>query len=507
MRMGKVILTGSGSAGSGSDECTSTKAEVLRGYTAITGDSDDEVVEGSLELIGDAADSQVLAGKTFYNTNPKFQRTGSMVNHGAISQMLTAGGNYTIPAGYHNGSGKVIAGSLASQTYGTATAAQILSGQTVWVNGNKLIGTMAVQSILSFNAAVYSSTAIAFTWKNPVIGPFSGVIIVGKTGSYPTSITDGTRYYKGTGNNTTSNGISSATVSSFAGGTTYYFRAFSYAIKDGSEWIPATTYTAAASTTKGQQVITSSRSFTVPSGVRSLDIFCVGGGGAGGLGDDVPAEILRNLSYYGGSGGAGGFTKTQKNIAVNPGESLAIVIGAGGTGYTTYGGAGNGGTTSVARSSAILISAPGGKGAGPTIYGSNGGNGGSGGGLGAMAARGYGSDLTTRPATNGGSNGASSSGIGQGSTTRAFGEPSGTIYAGAGGGGGLRKVNSSIYINGGAGGSGGGGRGGNQAPEDTKGFPGSANTGGGGGGGTGALWTGDSGGNGGSGICIIRWGY
>ncbi len=504
--MGKVILTGSGSVGSGSQECTSTKAEVLRGYTAITGDSDDEVVEGSLELIGDAADSQVLAGKTFYNTNPKFQRTGSMVNHGAISQMLTAGGSYTIPAGYHNGSGKVMAGSLASQTYGTATAAQILSGQTVWVNGNKLIGTMAVQSILSFNAAVYSSTAIAFTWKNPVIGPFSGVIIVGKTGSYPTSITDGTRYYIGTGNNTTSYGISIATVSSFSGGTTYYFRAFSYAIKDGYEWIPATTYTAAVSTTKGQQVITSSQSFTVPSGVRSLDIFCVGGGGAGGLGDDLPVDIPRNLSYYGGSGGSGGFTKTQKNIPVTPGESLSIVIGAGGTGYTTYGGAGDGGATSVARSSTILISAPGGGGAGPTLYGGNGGNGGSGGGMGAEAARGYG-DVTTRGATNGGSNGASSSGTGQGFTTSAFGEPSGTIYAGAGGGGGMLKSNSSIYMNGGAGGSGGGGRGGNQDPAEMKGVPGSANTGGGGGGGIALLLHGESGGSGGSGICIIRWGY
>ena len=434
-----IILKGGGSADL--DVVTAGSSDVLAGKVIVGPDG--EPMTGTLALSGDASDGHVLAGKTYYNTDPKIKR----------------------------------------------------------------MGTMAVQSILSFSAAVYSSTAIVFTWKNPAKGPYSGVIIVGKTGAYPTSITDGTRYYKGAGNNTTSNGTSSATVSSFAGGTTYYFQAFSYAIKDGSEWIPVTTYTATASTTKGQQVITSSGSFTVPSGVRSLDIFCVGGGGAGGLGDDVPAEIPRNLSYCGGGGGAGGFTRTVKNIAVNPGESLAIVIGAGGTGYTTYGGGGNGGATSVARTSTILISVSGGEGAGPTIYGGNGGNGGSGGGLGAMAARGYGSDITTRGATNGGSNGASSSGTGQGSTTSAFGDLYGTIYAGAGGGGGMRKSNSSIYINGGAGGSGGGGRGGNQAPGDTKGFHGSANTGGGGGGGTGAFSTGDSGGNGGSGICIIRWGY
>jgi len=140
--MGKVLITGSGSAGAGSDECTTTRSEVLKGYTAITSDSDDEVVEGALELIGDAADSQVLAGKTYYNTNPKIKRTGIMVNHGAVSQTLSAGGSYTVPAGYHNGSGKVTANSLASQTSGTSAAAQILSGYTAWVNGSKLTGSM-----------------------------------------------------------------------------------------------------------------------------------------------------------------------------------------------------------------------------------------------------------------------------------------------------------------------------------------------------------------------------
>ncbi len=143
MQMGKIIITGAGGSGLGSDDCISTRSEVLKGYTAITGDSDDEVVEGSLELIGDAADSQVLAGKTYYNTNPKSKRTGSMVNNGAVSQTLDAGGSYTVPSGYHNGSGKVTANSLVNQTNGTATATQILSGYTAWVSGSKITGNIA----------------------------------------------------------------------------------------------------------------------------------------------------------------------------------------------------------------------------------------------------------------------------------------------------------------------------------------------------------------------------
>ncbi len=64
-----------------------------------------------------------------------------MANNGAISQTLNAGESYTVPAGYHNGSGRVTAASLASQTSGTAGAGDILTGKTAWVNGTKLTGT------------------------------------------------------------------------------------------------------------------------------------------------------------------------------------------------------------------------------------------------------------------------------------------------------------------------------------------------------------------------------
>lgn len=144
--MGKVSISGAGGAGAGSDECTATSSEVLKGYTAITSDSDDEIVEGTLELTGDAADSQVLDKRTYYNKDARMKRTGNMPNCGAISTVLNAGGSYTIPAGYHNGSGKVAANSLISQTGGTASAAHILSGQTAWVNGTKVSGTIPIQN-------------------------------------------------------------------------------------------------------------------------------------------------------------------------------------------------------------------------------------------------------------------------------------------------------------------------------------------------------------------------
>jgi len=66
--------------------------------------------------------------------------TGTMVNNGAVTKTLNAGGSYTIPAGYHNGSGKITANSLASQTSATATASDIASGKTAWVNGARITG-------------------------------------------------------------------------------------------------------------------------------------------------------------------------------------------------------------------------------------------------------------------------------------------------------------------------------------------------------------------------------
>ena len=86
-----------------------------------------------------ATASRILSGYTAYVNGSTI--TGSMTNRGAVSKTLDCSGSYTIPSGYHSGSGKVTANSLASQTSATATAADIVSGKTAFVNGSKLTGT------------------------------------------------------------------------------------------------------------------------------------------------------------------------------------------------------------------------------------------------------------------------------------------------------------------------------------------------------------------------------
>ena len=236
----------------------------------------------------------------------------------------------------------------------------------------------------------------------------------------------------------------------------------------------------------------------IPLNNMIIDAFYVGGGGGGG----------------GIAGAGGGYTKTEKFIYLEQNTEYPIVIGSGGTGVNWSRGAGNNGGNSSGFNYYVL---GGYGGAVNTKSGSkaSGGDGGSGGG-------GCGHESTN--SGNGGSDGSDGEGgrrnnvgvnpgynntyggNGQGSTTREFGEITGDLYSGGGGGG----VN---YFNGdsgspdnGLGGSGGGADGCNRHTGII--YNCDANTGGGGGGGQYSYRVGGNtviaGSNGGSGILIIR---
>ena len=57
---------------------------------------------------GNAGTGDVLSGKTFSNSDGNGLK-GTMTNMGSWGTTINPGGNVTIPAGYHNGSGKVSA--------------------------------------------------------------------------------------------------------------------------------------------------------------------------------------------------------------------------------------------------------------------------------------------------------------------------------------------------------------------------------------------------------------
>ena len=111
-----------------------------------------------------ATAARVLSGYTCYVNDVKI--TGTMANQGTKNASLNAGGSYTIPAGHHSGSGKVTANALSGQTSATATAARILSGRTAWVNGSKLTGTMTNRGAISQKLAANGSYTVPAGWHN-----------------------------------------------------------------------------------------------------------------------------------------------------------------------------------------------------------------------------------------------------------------------------------------------------------------------------------------------------
>lgn len=61
-------------------------------------------------ITGNATTADVLSGKTFMSSASPNEQTGAMTNNGAVTASLTADGQvYTIPAGYHDGTGTVSA--------------------------------------------------------------------------------------------------------------------------------------------------------------------------------------------------------------------------------------------------------------------------------------------------------------------------------------------------------------------------------------------------------------
>lgn len=107
MAISKVIYGGDVLIDLTADTVTADK--LLKGVKAHGANGD--VVTGTCEYDANTQDAtataaEILAGKTAYNKGAKV--TGEMKNNGAVNGTIsTISGKYTIPQGYHDGSGSV----------------------------------------------------------------------------------------------------------------------------------------------------------------------------------------------------------------------------------------------------------------------------------------------------------------------------------------------------------------------------------------------------------------
>lgn len=122
IKSGKTAYNGDGELVTGTmvDQGAKTASLAPGGsYTIPAGyhNGSGKVTANSVSLSGNAGAGQVLSGYTFYSNNYNSKQTGTMANKGAVSTTVYPGGSYTIPAGYHNGSGKVYGGRGYSSVY------------------------------------------------------------------------------------------------------------------------------------------------------------------------------------------------------------------------------------------------------------------------------------------------------------------------------------------------------------------------------------------------------
>lgn len=162
MAISKVIYGGQILIDLTSDTVTADK--ILEGY--IAHGADGEKITGNCTFDSDTSDAtataaEILSGKTAYNKGNKV--TGSMKNNGAVTGTIsTKAGVYTVPQGYHDGSGKV---QINTTEQAKLVPANIREGITVLGVTGTMSGTEGAKS--------QAKTAIPTT-EEQVIVPDNG---------------------------------------------------------------------------------------------------------------------------------------------------------------------------------------------------------------------------------------------------------------------------------------------------------------------------------------------
>lgn len=142
---------------------TATEGNVLAGNKFYAGSK--TIKEGTLTLTGNVTADKMLEGSSGYANDAHSIVKGNMPNRGSWGTTINPGGEATIPAGYHNGNGKVTAVSLKTMTITMAPSSMYWS---YTFTGGTLVGICDIAETAYNNVIEYlhiSGNTINMKWN------------------------------------------------------------------------------------------------------------------------------------------------------------------------------------------------------------------------------------------------------------------------------------------------------------------------------------------------------
>lgn len=142
---------------------TATEGNVLAGNKFYAGSK--TIKEGTLTLTGNVSADKMLEGSSGYANDAHSIVKGNMPNKGSWGTTINPGGEATIPAGYHNGNGKVTAVSLKTMTITMAPSSMYWS---YTFTGGTLVGICDIAETAYNNVIEYlhiSGNTINMKWN------------------------------------------------------------------------------------------------------------------------------------------------------------------------------------------------------------------------------------------------------------------------------------------------------------------------------------------------------
>ena len=183
-----------------SDSVTIPAGKLTTGNQTITAKS------LASQTAGTAAAGDILSGKIAWVDGAKV--TGNIATVTPTADKLDCGKSATIAKGYLASAVTITAKSLASQTPGTAAAADIRSNKTAWVGGTQVTGTMPDGTYSASVSATNGSASMTATGVSATTSSNCYVTLSTTPGSAKGTATVGTGGYITAGSKESSTSVS-----------------------------------------------------------------------------------------------------------------------------------------------------------------------------------------------------------------------------------------------------------------------------------------------------------